>query len=113
MGVRENKVETYLKDEVKRVFGGETRKWVSPGHVGVNDQILFISGLPAIFVEVKTTDGVSSGPQKRERKRLEKTGTTSIFETVCGQMEVDILIKLISNYGLKHSLIPSGNHHHV
>lgn len=93
MGVRENKVETYLKDEVKRVFGGITRKWVSPGHVGVHDQILFISGLPAVFVEVKTVDGDWSGPQMREAKRLRRTNTTSMFFTVYGHKDVDKLIK--------------------
>lgn len=93
MGTRENKVETYLKDEVKRVFGGECRKWVSPGHSGVPDQILFISGLPAIFVEVKTLDGKSSYIQERERERLERIGTMSMFFTVYGHSGVDGLIK--------------------
>lgn len=96
MGVRENKVETYLKDEVKRVFGGETRKWVSPGHTGVPDQILFIPGFPVIFVEVKTTDGESSGTQIRERNRLKKIMTNSIFTTVYGHAGVDALITEIN-----------------
>ncbi len=92
MGQRENKVETYLKDEVKRVFGGECRKWVSPGRVGVQDQILFISGLPAVFVEVKTIDGEMSIMQERERERLKRTGTRSMFFTVYGCSGVDGLL---------------------
>jgi len=103
MGTRENKVETYLKDEVKRVFGGETRKWVSPGHDGVHDQILFISGLPAIFVEVKTIDGELSLVQKREHDRLYMTMTTSVFMTIYGKKDVDKFIKNLSyRFGVAH-----------
>lgn len=93
MGTRENKIETYLDDEVKRVFGGVTRKWVSPGQDGVPDRILFIPLSPAIFVEVKTTDGRLSGSQIREHERLRETGTISIFTTVHGHKGVDTLIK--------------------
>ena len=96
LGIRENKIETYLSDEVKRVFGGKTRKWVSPGHDGVHDQILFISGLPAIFVEVKTTDGKLSGAQKREHDRLRGVESKCMFATVYGHKSVDILIKNLS-----------------
>ncbi len=96
MGIRENKIETYLSDEVKRVFGGETRKWVSPGHDGVHDQIVFIPGLPAIFVEVKVTDGELSPVQEREHKRLKKIKTTSIFMTVYGHKGVDSLIESLT-----------------
>ena len=92
MGIRENKVETYLNTEVRRVFGGKTRKWVSPGHDGVYDRILFISGLPAIFVEVKTLDGSLTPVQIREQERLMKTKTTSMLTTVYGQTDVDLLI---------------------
>ncbi len=92
MGARENKIEKYLEDEVKRVFGGETRKWISPGHDGVHDRILFISGLPAVFVEVKTSNGSLTLVQMREHKRLKDTGTTSIFEVVYGKNDVDLLI---------------------
>jgi hypothetical protein len=97
MGVRENKVETYLNTEVKRVFDGETRKWVSPGRDGVPDRILFISGFPAIFVEVKTNDGRLSGVQIREHQRLTDTKTTSMFTTIYGRSGVDTLIRILSN----------------
>lgn len=91
MGARENKVETYLKQEVKKL-GGTSRKWVSPGHDGVNDQILFVPHLPAFFVEVKTIDGTLSPVQKREHARLRKTETTSRITTVYGHADVDKLI---------------------
>lgn len=94
MGVRENKVETYLKQEVKKL-GGISRKWVSPGVDGVTDQILFIPKLPAMFVEVKTVDGVLSPAQKREHQRIRNTETTSIVTTVYGKRDVDRLIHQI------------------
>lgn len=95
MGIRENKIEKYLDEEVKRIFNGITRKWISPGHDGVHDRILFISNLPAIFVEVKTKNGKLSAIQKREHERLKKTGTISKLITVYGKNDVDILIENI------------------
>lgn len=96
MGTRENRVETYLDTEVKRVFGGITRKWVSPGNDGVHDRILFISGIPATFVEVKTIDGELSPVQEREHDRLKKTMSISVFTTVYGREGVDSLIKSLA-----------------
>ena len=72
MGKRENKVETYLNDEVEKL-GGITRKWVSPGRDGVPDRIVIINGwIP--FVETKTIDGRLSDVQIREQKRLTDNG---------------------------------------
>ena len=90
MGVRENKVEQYLKDEVVKL-GGITRKWVSPGHSGVPDQIAFIKG-NIYFVEVKTVDGELSSGQAREIDRLRKHGAR-VF-TVYGHTYVDALLKV-------------------
>jgi len=89
MGVRENKVETYLRDKVK-LLKGDTRKWVSPGRDGVPDQIV-LGFNPIFFVEVKTSDGVLSEAQKREHERLRTLG--SIVCTVWGNHGVDLLIK--------------------
>lgn len=108
MGTRENKIEEYLSDKVKRVFGGETRKWVSPGHDGVHDQILFIPGIHAIFVEVKTIDGKLSKTQKREHRRLKETMTTSTFETVYGHEDVDLLIEDIVR--IKQQIVRTKQH---
>lgn len=88
MGVRENKVETYLKDEVKKL-GGISRKWVSPGVDGVPDQIVIIRGR-VIFIEIKTISGRLSVAQKREHDRLRKAGAT--VNTVYGKHDVDIFI---------------------
>lgn len=88
MGVRENKVERYLKSEVKSL-GGITRKWVSPMHDGVPDQIVIINGT-VVFVEVKTVDGVLSVNQIREHNRLRAAGARVV--TVYGNAGVDLLI---------------------
>ena len=95
MGVRENKVEKYLKDEVKRI-GGTSRKWKSPGLDGVPDQIVrlhrWIKGMVHV-VEVKTTDGVTSPAQKREQKREHDDGM--LVYQVFGHAGVDAYIKMI------------------
>lgn len=72
MGVRENKVETYLRDQF-RLLGGDTRKWVSPGRDGVPDQLCFLRG-EVWLVEVKTVDGDFEPSQPREHKRLRALG---------------------------------------
>lgn len=94
MGVRENKVETYLRDQVK-LLGGDTRKWVSPGRDGVPDQIVFVY-YSMFFVEVKTTDGKLSEAQKREHNRLRALGSTVC--TVWGNHGVDLLISNIERW---------------
>lgn len=91
MGVRENKVETYLDRQV-RILGGLTRKWVSPGRDGVPDRILLIETTvkdmiyklsqldpntrwsDVHLVEVKSVDGKLSQVQIREHERLKEVG---------------------------------------
>jgi len=87
MGVRENKVETYLHDCVTRL-GGTTRKWV--GRKGVPDRVVIVPGATWL-VEVKTTDGALSPEQQREHKRLRDAGAT--VRTVYGHAGVDELIE--------------------
>ena len=89
MGVRENKVETYLDEQVTE-HGGITRKWVSPGMDGVPDRIVIYKGR-VIFVEVKTKDGVESPAQKRERGRLLATGAQ--VDIVFGYAGVDAWVR--------------------
>lgn len=85
VGVRENKVEKYLDEQVKLV-GGLTRKWVSPMQDGVPDRIVIVEGV-VWFVEVKTLDGVLSSPQIREQQRLKDSGVN--VTTVYGKTGVD------------------------
>ena len=94
MGKRENEVETYLDDQVK-LRGGATRKFVSPGHAGVADRLLFMPGGQLWIVEVKTWDGHESGPQSRERKRMLKLGFRA--HIVYGKEDVDLLMEEIDD----------------
>jgi len=94
MGVRENKVERYLKEQIELHFGGATRKWVSPGRDGVMDQICFID--PVWFAEVKTTDGTHETHQKREADRLIKLGARVVV--VYGNQGVDKFIEWLKSY---------------
>ena len=95
MGVRENKVETELDDQVHQ-RGGLTRKWVSPGRDGVPDRLVVLpttaeamierlTKLPPgttvadiIAVEVKTDDGELTAVQAREQYRLINAGLRSL-----------------------------------
>lgn len=73
MSNREHSIENYLDEEIKTHFkGGITRKWVSPGHMGVPDRICFVD--PEWYVEVKTTDGTQTPWQEREAQRLIAAG---------------------------------------
>ena len=91
MGKRENKVETYLHDEIVKL-GGTTRKWVCPGHDGVPDRIIIMK-CGVMFVEVKTTDGEYEPSQEREHERLRQAGAA--VHTVWGHLGVDVLIEQI------------------
>lgn len=109
MGVRENKVERYLKSEVKKL-GGETRKFVSPQHDGVADDLCFLPGGLLWLVEVKTIDGTESGPQERERIRMTKLGFRATI--VYGEQQVDELIaemiKTMSQMSMVQGVIAAG-----
>ena len=88
MGRRENKVETYLKQEIHRI-GGLSRKWVSPSHAFVPDQIIIYKG-DVWLAEVKTSDGKLSSGQEREHVRLREHGANVV--TLSGKAEVDSFI---------------------
>jgi hypothetical protein len=108
MGVRENKVETYLKEQIAKL-GGISRKWVSPGMDGVPDQIVInpvtaevmIANLRKLkpgtlvaefyLVEVKTIDGSYEPGQEREHQRLLDAG--ACVDTVWGDEGVDVWIR--------------------
>jgi hypothetical protein len=88
VGIRENKVETYLSDKVKEI-GGLCYKWTSPGRPGVPDRIVIHEG-NSYFVEIKTVDGRLSGQQLREFARLRDKGA-EVF-SLYGVEEVDEFI---------------------
>lgn len=89
MGKRENKVETYLDEQVE-LIGGVTRKYVSPAREGVADRLVILPGGRIIFVELKTIKGVRSTAQIRERNKMLGLGCESLF--IAGKTEVDIFI---------------------
>lgn len=66
--MRENKIEEWLVDQVKRL-GGIADKYTSPGNPGVPDRIVLLPGGKIIFVELKATWGRLSSIQKWQRKR--------------------------------------------
>lgn len=99
MGVRENKVETYLHDEVTAI-GGSTRKFISPGHDSVPDRIIFVGMI--IFVEVKTIDGRLTPAQRREQSRLRKLG--ALVTTVYGRAGVDSLLDYLATWNEQDAL---------
>jgi len=72
MGVRENKVETYLNDQIESI-GGITYKWTSPGRRGVPDRIIIFKGT-CYFAEVKTPNGSLSTNQVREMNKITRAG---------------------------------------
>lgn len=93
MGIRERKIENYLRSEVGKL-GGITRKWTSPDNPGVPDQIVIING-ESWYVEVKTTEGKLEGKQRREHKRLEFASAK--VRTVYGHSGVDEFIREVEN----------------
>ena len=91
--MRESKIEKYLKQQVK-LRGGGTRKWVSPGRVGVPDQIIIwpdsvreyntscvMPGAAIHFVELKATgkNVHKESAQAREHVRLQKLGCVVVM----------------------------------
>lgn len=72
---REKEIEAYLRKTTRR-HGGEYRKWVSPGHAGVPDDILIVPCFdPSVqFVEAKAPGKVPEDHQIREHDRLRKAG---------------------------------------
>lgn len=95
MGSAELSVERHLAERVKQL-GGMTRKFVSPGHVGVADRICFFPDGRVFFVEVKTDDGVETSMQKRERLRMLEFGQIAII--VYGKAGVDQWLYSISSF---------------
>jgi len=99
MGYEENKVESYLNKEVKKL-GGFTRKFAYIGRRGGADRIIFLFGKTCL-VEVKTTDGKESKLQTAERRRIRATGARA--HVVYGKEGVDTWINEMKTlFGGKH-----------
>lgn len=90
MGVVENKVETYLSQEVKKICG-VCEKW---GTRGNPDRIVILNSR-VYFVEVKTTRGSLQYNQKRQIARLINAGANVCV--VSGHDGVDEFVEKIKN----------------
>lgn len=80
--MRERDVESYFKQRVA-LAGGTTRKFVSPGHPNVPDQIVIwrhdcdaCRAATIHFVELKAPGKKLRPAQEREAKRLRALGCT-------------------------------------
>ena len=73
MGKAEAAVEKELDKHVK-FAGGFSRKWVSPGHAGVEDRICFFPDGEVWFIEVKTAGRKPDAHQLREIMRQRELG---------------------------------------
>lgn len=86
---RERLVETYLKSSVEKI-GGLTRKYVSPGHAGVPDRLVFYKGR-IFLVELKAQGGILSAIQRIEIQRMAKVGIPVVI--ISSRVEVDKFMK--------------------
>lgn len=71
--MREQDIEKYLRDEVKKV-GGVAYKFVSPGNSGVPDRIVLLPGGEVHFIELKAPGKKSTALQAGQQERICKLG---------------------------------------
>lgn len=88
--MKESNIEKYFKDELKKI-GGISRKFKSPGHSNVPDQIGILNG-HVFFVELKA-HAEPTDAQKREHRRLREHGADVYI--CAGFYEVDLLINIL------------------
>lgn len=72
--VRENVIESYLRDRVKNDLGGKAYKFVSPGQSGVPDRLVLLPGGRTIFVELKAPGKKPTALQLLQHKKLRALG---------------------------------------
>ncbi len=71
--LNEKQIEARLVKRVKEV-GGLALKFVSPGHRGVPDRLVFLPGGLLYLVELKTPGGKLTKLQNRTKARFEELG---------------------------------------
>jgi hypothetical protein len=91
--VKESDIERYLDTRIKEL-GGTTRKFVSPGRVGVPDRICFLPSGFIFLVEVKMTKGKLSVRQEREIGSMRELGV--LVYVVHGHNGVDAMMRELS-----------------
>lgn len=89
--INESHIEKYLNKQVA-LYGGISRKWVSPNHRGVPDRICIFEPNLVFFVECKTSTGRLTKLQRVELRTLQSKGC-SVF-IVRNKDDVDRFIKV-------------------
>lgn len=99
---REKTVESYLKDQVKRI-GGLCLKFVSPGFSGVPDRLIIYKGV-VVFAEIKRP---GKAPRKLQRIRIEllKGHGVPAFSVSSKEQVRALLDKLVNGEDLLHATI--------
>ena len=72
------KLRTYLRRRV-RELGGEARGYMSPGHTGVADQLVFLPGGRILLVEIKAGRDTIKPLQRREAEVMGRLGFITRF----------------------------------
>jgi hypothetical protein len=88
--MRENTIEAYLRDEVKKI-GGRAYKFVSPGNDGVPDRLVCLPGGKIFFVELKAPGKKPTVLQLRQQENLRHLGCS--VRVIASKDEVDWFIK--------------------
>jgi len=92
--IPERLIERRLVEGVQ-ALGGVAYKWVCPGHAGVPDRIVLLSGGRLLLTELKAKDGHPSPGQLVMAARLERLGFPVRF--VYGLDGVERFLKEIGN----------------
>lgn len=88
----EKQVEERLRKRVKEI-GGLALKFVSPGHSGVPDRIVFLPKGRIYLVELKAPGRKLTKLQNRTKKQFEKLGFT--YYVISSYEEVEEFINAI------------------
>lgn len=71
--MRERDIETYLRNEIKKI-GGKAYKWESPGNAGVPDRIIFLPNGQVHLVELKAPGKKPTALQLAQHRKLSQLG---------------------------------------
>jgi hypothetical protein len=88
--VRERDIESYLRDEVKKI-GGKAYKTISPGNDGFPDRLIALPGNKILFVELKAP-GKKATPQQLKRQQEMANLGCIVFNEIDTREKVDGVI---------------------
>lgn len=93
---RERDIETYLRDEVRKI-GGKAYKFLSPGNDGVPDRLICLPGGRVVFVELKAPGKTSTVLQRKKQLELTDFGLI-VFVDIDSVEKVNDIIKVMRDY---------------